>query len=104
MLQYLYANFIKIHVFSLQANKENLSTPPRDAPPPTPITKGLNLTTTPIVKKEKRQTSSRYNVSKNCELTTLPILNESKYIIAFPFKSNQKYTDMIYKNKKIDLE
>ncbi|XP_011290504.1 serine/threonine-protein phosphatase 2A 56 kDa regulatory subunit gamma isoform isoform X4 [Musca domestica] len=59
-----------------EANKENLSTPPRDAPPPTPITKGLNLTTTPIVKKEKRQTSSRYNVSKNCELTTLPILNE----------------------------
>ncbi|XP_073827573.1 protein phosphatase regulatory B subunit well-rounded isoform X5 [Musca autumnalis] len=59
-----------------EANKENLSTPPRDAPPPTPITKGLNLTTTPIVKKEKRQTSSRYNVSKNCELTTLAPLNE----------------------------
>uniref|UniRef100_A0A1B0BL62 Serine/threonine protein phosphatase 2A regulatory subunit n=1 Tax=Glossina palpalis gambiensis TaxID=67801 RepID=A0A1B0BL62_9MUSC len=58
------------------ANKENKSTPPRDAPPPTPITKGINLSATPIVKKEKRQISSRYNVSKNCELTPLPPLNE----------------------------
>ncbi|XP_037946154.1 serine/threonine-protein phosphatase 2A 56 kDa regulatory subunit gamma isoform-like isoform X2 [Teleopsis dalmanni] len=58
-------------------NKENnKGTPLRDAPPPTPITKGINLTTTPIVKKEKRQTSSRYNVSKNCELTPLNPLNE----------------------------
>lgn len=62
----------------LQANKENKGTPPRDAPPPTPITKGINLNTTPIVKKEKRQSSSRYNVSKNCELTSLAPLNESK--------------------------
>ncbi|KAL9873316.1 protein phosphatase regulatory B subunit well-rounded isoform 3-T6 [Glossina fuscipes fuscipes] len=60
----------------LRANKENKSTPPRDAPPPTPITKGINLSATPIVKKEKRQISSRYNVSKNCELTPLPPLNE----------------------------
>lgn len=43
-----------------------------------PITKGLDITTTPLVKKEKRQSSSRYNVSKNCELTPLPPLNESK--------------------------
>ncbi|KAL9873315.1 protein phosphatase regulatory B subunit well-rounded isoform 2-T5 [Glossina fuscipes fuscipes] len=61
---------------STEANKENKSTPPRDAPPPTPITKGINLSATPIVKKEKRQISSRYNVSKNCELTPLPPLNE----------------------------
>ncbi|XP_054731608.1 serine/threonine-protein phosphatase 2A 56 kDa regulatory subunit gamma isoform isoform X3 [Anastrepha obliqua] len=59
-----------------KANKDNKSTPPRDAPPPTPITKGLNLSTTPIVKKEKRQSSSRYNVTKNCELTPLSPLNE----------------------------
>ncbi|XP_054731717.1 serine/threonine-protein phosphatase 2A 56 kDa regulatory subunit gamma isoform isoform X4 [Anastrepha obliqua] len=59
-----------------EANKDNKSTPPRDAPPPTPITKGLNLSTTPIVKKEKRQSSSRYNVTKNCELTPLSPLNE----------------------------
>ncbi|XP_075145896.1 protein phosphatase regulatory B subunit well-rounded isoform X5 [Haematobia irritans] len=59
-----------------EANKENKSTPPRDAPPPTPITKGINLNTTPIVKKDKRQSSSRYNVSKNCELTSLAPLNE----------------------------
>uniref|UniRef100_A0A1I8NX19 Serine/threonine protein phosphatase 2A regulatory subunit n=1 Tax=Stomoxys calcitrans TaxID=35570 RepID=A0A1I8NX19_STOCA len=59
-----------------EANKENKSTPPHDAPPPTPITKGINLNATPIVKKEKRQSSSRYNVSKNCELTSLSPLNE----------------------------
>lgn len=59
-----------------EANKENKGTPPRDAPPPTPIAKGFNITTTPIGKKEKRQTSSRYNVSKNCELTQLSPLDE----------------------------
>ncbi|XP_033245133.1 serine/threonine-protein phosphatase 2A 56 kDa regulatory subunit gamma isoform isoform X9 [Drosophila miranda] len=62
---------------SSEANKDRDSTPPRDAPPPTQITKGLNLTTgTPLVRKEKRQGSSRYNVSKNCELTPLSYLNE----------------------------
>uniref|UniRef100_A0A1A9VFN4 Uncharacterized protein n=1 Tax=Glossina austeni TaxID=7395 RepID=A0A1A9VFN4_GLOAU len=66
----------KTALFWMKANKENKSTPPRDAPPPTPITKGINLSATPIVKKEKRQISSRYNVSKNCELTPLPPLNE----------------------------
>jgi len=62
----------------LQANKDKDSTPPRDAPPPTPITKGLNLTGTPLVRKEKRQASARYNASKNCELTALSPLNESE--------------------------
>ncbi|XP_017113722.1 serine/threonine-protein phosphatase 2A 56 kDa regulatory subunit gamma isoform isoform X3 [Drosophila elegans] len=61
---------------SSEANKDKDSTPPRDAPPPTPITKGLNLTGTPLVRKEKRQTSARYNASKNCELTALSPLNE----------------------------
>ncbi|XP_017847370.1 serine/threonine-protein phosphatase 2A 56 kDa regulatory subunit gamma isoform isoform X1 [Drosophila busckii] len=60
-----------------EANKTDKdSTPPRDAPPPTAITKGLNLSTTPLVRKEKRQSSTRYNVSKNCELTALSPLNE----------------------------
>ncbi|XP_036673599.3 serine/threonine-protein phosphatase 2A 56 kDa regulatory subunit gamma isoform isoform X3 [Drosophila suzukii] len=59
-----------------KANKDKDSTPPRDAPPPTPITKGLNLTGTPLVRKEKRQASARYNASKNCELTALSPLNE----------------------------
>ncbi|XP_018797729.1 PREDICTED: serine/threonine-protein phosphatase 2A 56 kDa regulatory subunit gamma isoform isoform X4 [Bactrocera latifrons] len=59
-----------------EANKDNKNTPPRDGPPPTPITKGLSLLATPIVKKEKRQSSSRYNVTKNCELTALSPLNE----------------------------
>ncbi|XP_043863644.1 serine-rich adhesin for platelets-like, partial [Drosophila mojavensis] len=61
-----------------EANKTDKdSTPPRDAPPLTPLTKGLNLTGTPLVRKEKRQSSTRYNVSKNCELTPLSTLNES---------------------------
>ncbi|XP_030245135.1 serine/threonine-protein phosphatase 2A 56 kDa regulatory subunit gamma isoform isoform X1 [Drosophila navojoa] len=60
-----------------EANKTDKdSTPPRDAPPLTPLTKGLNLTGTPLVRKEKRQSSTRYNVSKNCELTPLSTLNE----------------------------
>nr|DBA35716.1 TPA: well-rounded [Drosophila ananassae] len=62
---------------SSEANKDkDSSTPPKDAPPPTPITKGLNLTGTPIVRKEKRQSSARYNASKNCELTALSPLTE----------------------------
>ncbi|XP_032578012.1 serine/threonine-protein phosphatase 2A 56 kDa regulatory subunit gamma isoform isoform X4 [Drosophila sechellia] len=58
------------------ANKLKDNTPPYDAPPPTPISKVLNITGTPIVRKEKRQTSARYNASKNCELTALIPLNE----------------------------
>ncbi|XP_055905268.1 serine/threonine-protein phosphatase 2A 56 kDa regulatory subunit gamma isoform isoform X8 [Eupeodes corollae] len=60
----------------LAANKENKGTPPRDAPPPTPLTKGINLATTPVIKKEKRQSSTRYNVSKNCELVALSPLEK----------------------------
>nr|NP_001262694.1 well-rounded, isoform P [Drosophila melanogaster]AGB96074.1 well-rounded, isoform P [Drosophila melanogaster] len=59
-----------------KANKLKDNTPPYDAPPPTPISKVLNITGTPIVRKEKRQTSARYNASKNCELTALIPLNE----------------------------
>ncbi|XP_055905264.1 serine/threonine-protein phosphatase 2A 56 kDa regulatory subunit gamma isoform isoform X7 [Eupeodes corollae] len=59
-----------------EANKENKGTPPRDAPPPTPLTKGINLATTPVIKKEKRQSSTRYNVSKNCELVALSPLEK----------------------------
>ncbi|XP_030373794.1 serine/threonine-protein phosphatase 2A 56 kDa regulatory subunit gamma isoform isoform X3 [Scaptodrosophila lebanonensis] len=60
---------------SNEANKDK-DTPPRDGPPPTPIIKGINLTATPLVRKEKKQISARYNVSKNCELTALSPLNE----------------------------
>lgn len=52
------------------------TTPPRDAPPPTPIAKGLNLSG-PLIKKDKRQSSSRFNISKNRELTPLAQLAET---------------------------
>ncbi|XP_055387771.1 serine/threonine-protein phosphatase 2A 56 kDa regulatory subunit gamma isoform isoform X5 [Condylostylus longicornis] len=57
-------------IASTETNKDTKSTPPRDAPPPTSIAKGLNLSG-PLIKKEKRQSSSRFNVSKNRELNAL---------------------------------
>ncbi|XP_059614116.1 serine/threonine-protein phosphatase 2A 56 kDa regulatory subunit gamma isoform isoform X1 [Phlebotomus argentipes] len=45
-------------------------------PPATPITKSINLSG-PLIKKEKRQNSSRFNVSKNRELNALPLLEEA---------------------------
>lgn len=71
-------NQISVIYAPLQANKLKDNTPPYDAPPPTPISKVLNITGTPIVRKEKRQASARYNASKNCELTALIPLNESE--------------------------
>lgn len=49
-------------------------------PPQTTIAKGSASLTTPLVKKEKRQTSSRFNISKNRELSALPRL-VGKYIL-----------------------
>ncbi|XP_055677656.1 serine/threonine-protein phosphatase 2A 56 kDa regulatory subunit gamma isoform isoform X1 [Lutzomyia longipalpis] len=45
-------------------------------PPVTPITKSINLSG-PLIKKDKRQNSSRFNVSKNRELNALPLLEEA---------------------------
>ncbi|XP_055715085.1 serine/threonine-protein phosphatase 2A 56 kDa regulatory subunit gamma isoform isoform X3 [Phlebotomus papatasi] len=47
-----------------------------NVPPVTPITKSINLTG-PLIKKEKRQNSSRFNISKDRELIALPLLEEA---------------------------
>lgn len=41
----------------------------------------MGMSTTPLVKKEKRQVSTRYNFPTNCELTALPPLGESKFFL-----------------------
>ena len=43
-------------------------------PPVTPLTKVKYQPGVPLVKKEKRQNSSRFNVSKNRELVKIPAL------------------------------
>lgn len=47
--------------------------PAGGAPPPTPINK-LKYSGPPYLKKDKKQSSSRFNVSKNRELKSLPLL------------------------------
>ena len=46
------------------------------APPPTQINK-LKLSGPNLIKKERRQSSSRFNVSSNRELTKLPLLKDT---------------------------
>ncbi|XP_046434588.1 serine/threonine-protein phosphatase 2A 56 kDa regulatory subunit gamma isoform-like isoform X3 [Neodiprion virginianus] len=51
------------------------STPP---PPPTLINKIKYQPGGPVIKKDKRQSSSRFNISKNRELQKLPLLTEAQ--------------------------
>ncbi|KAK0080167.1 hypothetical protein PV325_000359 [Microctonus aethiopoides] len=43
-------------------------------PPPTLINKMKYQSGGPVIKKDKRQNSSRFNISKNCELQKLPFI------------------------------
>lgn len=47
----------------------------RQAPPPVPISKNTTPITGSAIKKDKRLNSSRFNISKNRELTPLLRLN-----------------------------
>lgn len=58
-----------------QANKAASGSPNSNAPPPpTLINKIKYQAGGPVIKKDKRQSSSRFNVSKNRELLKLPLL------------------------------
>lgn len=50
--------------------------PPPEHPPPAQINK-MNFTGTPTIKKDKRQNSSRFNITKNRELQKLPLLKDA---------------------------
>ncbi|XP_044746417.1 serine/threonine-protein phosphatase 2A 56 kDa regulatory subunit gamma isoform-like isoform X2 [Coccinella septempunctata] len=62
---------------SEEAKTNSLATGP---PPPTPLNKTKQTSGTvqgPIIKKDKRHSSSRFNISKNCELEVLPNLKDA---------------------------
>lgn len=59
----------------VQANKVTGGPPVGNAPPPpTLINKIKYQPGGPVIKKDKRQSSSRFNISKNRELQKLPLL------------------------------
>lgn len=70
------------------------------APPPTPINKQkLNSGTVqgPMIKKEKRQSSSRFNITRIRELEVLPLIKgriiyiKINFSIYHSFQINNKY-------------
>ncbi|XP_046750494.1 serine/threonine-protein phosphatase 2A 56 kDa regulatory subunit gamma isoform-like isoform X3 [Diprion similis] len=63
-----------------EANKTAGGTPGGSTPPPPPtlINKIKYQPGGPVIKKDKRQSSSRFNISKNRELQKLPLLTEAQ--------------------------
>ncbi|XP_076179691.1 serine/threonine-protein phosphatase 2A 56 kDa regulatory subunit gamma isoform isoform X1 [Ptiloglossa arizonensis] len=62
-----------------EANKVAGAPPATNAPPPpTLINKIKYQPGGPVIKKDKRQSSSRFNISKNRELQKLPLLSETQ--------------------------
>lgn len=62
-----------------EANKASSGPPSVSAPPPpTLINKIKYQPGVPVIKKDKRQSSSRFNISKNRELQKLPLLTEAQ--------------------------
>ncbi|XP_051154104.1 serine/threonine-protein phosphatase 2A 56 kDa regulatory subunit gamma isoform-like isoform X3 [Leptopilina boulardi] len=67
------------NVFKKKANKASSGPPSVSAPPPpTLINKIKYQPGVPVIKKDKRQSSSRFNISKNRELQKLPLLTEAQ--------------------------
>lgn len=60
------------HVF--QKRKAAANSANETHPPPTQLSKIKSMAGTPHIKKDKRQNSSRFNISKNRELQKLPLL------------------------------
>lgn len=68
--------FSNIFFYLPQANKMTGGPPAGNAPPPpTLINKIKYQPGGPVIKKDKRQSSSRFNISKNRELQKLPLLS-----------------------------
>ncbi|XP_045469738.1 serine/threonine-protein phosphatase 2A 56 kDa regulatory subunit gamma isoform-like isoform X3 [Harmonia axyridis] len=69
----------------VQRNGDNSEEPKTNSmvtgpPPPTPLNKTkitAGAVQGPLIKKDKRHSSSRFNISKNCELEVLPNLKEA---------------------------
>lgn len=57
-----------------KSNNNNINSSNSDHPPQTPLTKIKMSPAMPLVKKDKKQSSSRFNISKNRELQKLPAL------------------------------
>lgn len=60
-----------------KSNNNNLNSNNSDHPPQTPLTKIKMSPAMPLVKKDKKQSSSRFNISKNRELQKLPALKDA---------------------------
>lgn len=61
--------------------KKKGSSPNNETHPPTTSINKLKFTGgTPLVKKDKRQNSSRFNITKNRELVKLPMLKGKKSV------------------------
>jgi len=58
-------------------NNNNINSNNSDHPPQTPLTKIKMSPAMPLVKKDKKQSSSRFNISKNRELQKLPALKDA---------------------------
>lgn len=81
MLLFLVLFHLKNSASDIQKMENNIQrngeADPSKGPPPVPITKSApsaNNLGSNNVKKDKRMNSSRFNISKNRELTTLPRL------------------------------
>ena len=65
--------YVYVNIFHLQKRKSNSGDAPSH-PPPTQLTKIKPMAGTPQIKKDKRQNSSRFNITKNRELQKLGLL------------------------------
>ncbi|KAK7868246.1 hypothetical protein R5R35_000645 [Gryllus longicercus] len=66
----------KLNTNSSQPQQQQFLSPGGSVPPPTQINK-IKSPGTPHIKKDKRQSSSRFNISKNRELQKLPLLKDA---------------------------
>ncbi|XP_012275567.1 serine/threonine-protein phosphatase 2A 56 kDa regulatory subunit gamma isoform isoform X2 [Orussus abietinus] len=75
-----FSNLAFGNVFKKKTNKVSGGPPSGSAPPPPPtlINKIKYQPGGPVIKKDKRQSSSRFNISKNRELQKLPLLTEAQ--------------------------